>query len=354
MRTLDPGYTAEVDLIGQRDWDNLLQQFTDASFYQTWAFGAIHSGEKVVSHFVLKKNNRIIGMAQSRIAKVNGLRAGLAMINSGPMYKNRNEVYRIEHLRNIIRALYNEYVLRRGYMLRIIPNKVDLKENRGCAKIYAEEGYSHDPYPGETVIVDLSGTLEEIRKNMDRKWRQTLQAAERKNPDIVEGTSSEICRMALQVIKEMKNRKGFLGGNQAEAIRVHLALPEILQLKFAVCVDNHGPNAALGWVTLGEVGLPLVAATGDRALKTSSSYVLWWKMLEYYKKNGFCAVDMGGVNKKRNPGGYYFKTHILGKRLNEQPRYIVPFIASPNSLISACYRVIQKTREIVRNIQSLA
>jgi lipid II:glycine glycyltransferase (peptidoglycan interpeptide bridge formation enzyme) len=354
MCKLDIGYTAEVDLIDKKSWDDRLLQFEDASYYQTWSFGVIHSGENAMSHLVLKKEGRIIGMAQLRIMKIPKLPIGIAQINSGPIYRMKNEEFKAEHLQNMIRALYIEYVMRRGYFLRIIPNKIDMGENTTSRKIYEKEGYSLGLDPGQTVIVDLSKTLAEIRKNMDRKWRQTLQSAEKRQLELVEGNSQEICRMALKIIEEMRNRKGFLGGDQSEAIRIHMELPESQKLRFIVCLDNDEPVAVLGWATIGTVGLPLVAATGQGALKTSPSYVLWWKMIEYYKDHGFLALDMGGVNKRRNPGGYYFKTHILGKRLDEQPRYLGPFDAYKNVLSFALFSALLTTRGLFRNLRGIA
>jgi lipid II:glycine glycyltransferase (peptidoglycan interpeptide bridge formation enzyme) len=354
MRDLDQGYTAEVDLIDKSSWNDLLLQFKDVSYYQTWSFGAIHSGEKHLSHLILKKDGNAVGMAQLRIGRIPKLSIGIAYLSRGPIFMSKYGKYDDERLSNMLRALYNEYVLRRRYFLRIVPNTIDIAENAAIKSIYANEGFSRSDFPGQTVLVDLSKSLDEIRQNMDRKWRQTLQSAEKKAIDIIEGNNNEACQMALKVIGEMKTRKGFLGGNQSEAIKVNLDLPESLKLKLAVSIDNKEPVAALGWVTVGTVGIPLVAATGYKALKTKSSYVLWWRMIEYYKGEGYVAVDMGGVNKKRNPGGYYFKTHILGKRLKDQPQYIGQFDAWPNYLSWAFFMAIYKTREIYRNVRSMA
>jgi lipid II:glycine glycyltransferase (peptidoglycan interpeptide bridge formation enzyme) len=76
-------------------------------------------------------------------------------------------------------------------------------------------------------------------------------------------------------------------------------------------------------------------------------------MVEYYKEHGFTALDMGGVNKRRNPGGYYFKTHILGKRLDSQPGYIGQFDACVNPLSRAFFNAIFQMREKYRNLRSL-
>ena len=93
MPELNPGYVSEVDLIDPKSWDNLLLQFEDASYFQTWTFGAIHSGENSISHLVLKEGGRVVGMAQLRIVKAPGLRFGIAYVSSGPMHLIKNELF---------------------------------------------------------------------------------------------------------------------------------------------------------------------------------------------------------------------------------------------------------------------
>ncbi|HCS46948.1 MAG TPA: hypothetical protein DIW61_01270 [Candidatus Aminicenantes bacterium] len=353
MSALDHGYSAEIDSIDKAGWEDLMARFEDASYHQTWSFGALHAGEKAISHLVLKTNGQVTGMAQARLLRFPGLRIGLAYVSSGPMYRIKGVPPQPDALQNLLRALCLEYVLRRGYFLRVLPNKIDSGEDAAHRGLYEKEGYSLGRDPRQTVIVDLSRSLDEIRKNMDRKWRQTLQAAERRHLALVEGDGEEIYEMAMKLIGEMKNRKGFLGGNQGEALRVHRDLPPSQRLRFLVCVDEQEPVAVLGWTTTGSVGLPLVAATGTRALKTNASYVLWWKMIEYYKANGFLAVDMGGINQKRNPGGYYFKTHILGKRLHEQPHYLGPFDACNNGLSRLFFIAANQTRQALQDVRAL-
>ena len=304
-----------------------------------------------MSHVVLRKDGHAVGMAQLMIVRVPGWPVGMAYVNGGPMFRLKDRNPAGPHLSNLARALVNEYVVRRKYFLRIVPPIIGREEIAAAKEVIIEEGYSWSPLTKQTVIVDLSPSLAEIRRNMDRKWRQTLQSAEKKPLRIVEGQESEVCRMALKVNREMKSRKQFPGGNQAEAVKVHLDLPENSKLHFVVALDNQEPMAALGWVTTGAVGLPLVAATGDAALKTKASYVLWWRMVEYYKAHGFTALDMGGVNKRRNPGGYYFKTHILGKGRDDQPRYIGQFDACVNPLSRAFFAALFQMRERYRNLR---
>jgi lipid II:glycine glycyltransferase (peptidoglycan interpeptide bridge formation enzyme) len=290
-------------------------------------------------------------MAQAWILKVPMLPIGMAYINWGPMWKLKGESNDVGQLRNMIRALYNEYVARRRYFLRIIPQLTDNEQNAVIKNAFAEEGFSRSDNPVQTVIIDLSPPLDEMRRNMDRKWRQTLQSAEKQKLDIIEGTNDEMCRMVLRVVREMRDRKQLSGGNKNEAIAVHKDLPESLKLRLAVCLNNREPVASLGYTRFGSIGLPLIAATGNKAVKLRASYVLWWKMIEYYKSQGFSALDMGGVNEDRNPGGYYFKTHIIGKRFKKPDRYIGYFDACENYLSLTCFKTIYNARETYRNIR---
>jgi hypothetical protein len=351
MRRLDQGYEAEVDLIDKENWHRLMLQFKDASFYQTWSFGARRFGEKGLSHIVLTKNGKLVSMAQVQIIRCPALPIGVAYVSWGPMVRSDNEGPEDPHYRNMIRAINNEYVFRRRFYLRIVPQLLDTPENAVLKEIFTEEGYSRRDSPGQNVIIDLAPTLEEIRQNMNRKWRQTLQSAEKKSLHIIETSDNRTCRLALEVVREMKNRKQFVGGNQAEIIKIQMDLPESLKLKLLVCMDDNAPTATLGWVTFGSIGIPFVAATGIRALKTNSSYVLWWRMIEYYKTRGFIAVDAGSVNKKRNPGGYLFKTHILGKVIENMPRYIGHFDQCSSWLSRVFFIGLYKIREVSQDVR---
>jgi hypothetical protein len=350
LRQLDIDYTAEIDHISADEWNEALPLFADASFYQTWSFGAIHTGSRKMSHIVVKKNGRVVSLGQVRIIKVPFLHVGLAHITWGPLWKIDGDS-NTDHLRNSLRALYNEYVVRRGLFLRIVPPLADNRENEPVKSVFSEEGYSRVEHPVQTVFLDLTPTIGEIRQNLSRSWRHTLQAAERRGMHFVEGSDDRLCEMAIKLVREMRDRKQFYGGNQLEAITVHRYLPESLKLRFLVCLDGDEPIAVLGWQTFGNMGLPLVGAAGNGALKKGSSNLLWWKMLEYYKTHGFTAVDVGGVNEKQNPGGYFFKTHLKGKLFNGPESYIGQFDAYQNPASCSLFRIINGTRQAYRDLR---
>jgi lipid II:glycine glycyltransferase (peptidoglycan interpeptide bridge formation enzyme) len=132
-------------------------------------------------------------------------------------------------------------------------------------------------------------------------------------------------------------------------INIHEDLPEALRLVLALCMYEGSPVAVLGWFPVGTVGLPLVAATGNKGLELSASYPLFWRMIEYYRNRGFICCDLGGVNSERNRGGYVFKTGLAGDK-GEIKNYIGQFEACENIISLAGFRAAFSLRSGYRTI----
>lgn len=354
MNGLDTGYSYDVDNITSRDWHECMLEFIDGSFYQTWSYGVIHFGERNSSHLVLNHDGKKVGMAQVRIAKAPLVPIGMAYVNWGPLWRINGKDDEIAHLRNILRALRNEYAIRRKYLLRIVPNIIDNAECKHIKQVFTDEGFTFSDNPAKTIFLDLSAPVNDLRNNLGRKWRQTLQAGERKHLVVLEGNDSQLGSMAFGIFSQMKRRKGFFGGDQSEAIAVNRSLPERLKLHYFVCIHDGRPIAALGCVSFGSYGLPLVSATSAEALSLNAGYVLWWKMIEYYKSLGFPILDMGGVNPNRNPGGYYFKTHILGKTFTRPDSYLGLFDACLNPISKMAFKGVYGLRDFYRKARRCA
>src|SRR5262245_61958161 len=87
FRSLDAGYTADVDAIDEESWCKALLELDDANIYQTWPYGAVISGESNNSHFVLRRGATIVALAQVRIARLPVVRAGVAYVRWGPLWR---------------------------------------------------------------------------------------------------------------------------------------------------------------------------------------------------------------------------------------------------------------------------
>ncbi|MQY78713.1 MAG: peptidoglycan bridge formation glycyltransferase FemA/FemB family protein [Bacteroidetes bacterium] len=135
-----------------------------------------------------------------------------------------------------------------------------------------------------------------------------------------------------------------------EMIEICKDLPEPLKLKLMISNHESKPVAALGWSTFGTTGLPLVAGTGDQALQLKASFLLWWKMVEFYKEHGFTCIDLAGINSEKNPGGHFFKTGLAGKTAKEV-RYLGQFDVYGNHVSFILFKIGDLVRGNYRKIK---
>jgi len=141
------------------------------------------------------------------------VKAGIAYIPWGPIWYSRGEEINYDNLLQLLKAVKQEYVLKRGLLLRIAPKEIESFDDR-ITTIFVRKGFKRDPsvVSSRTLMLDLTPSLEDIRKNLAQKWRNQLNRAERNNLKIVEGTSDESYETFLVLQKEMLNRKGFVPG----------------------------------------------------------------------------------------------------------------------------------------------
>jgi lipid II:glycine glycyltransferase (peptidoglycan interpeptide bridge formation enzyme) len=184
----------EIDQVTSAEWAELLELFVDANVYQTWSFGAIRWGEGNLSHLVLKRDGDVVGIAQVRIVRVPVVGCGIAYLRWGPLCHRRGRELDPEVVRDMARALQTEYVERRRLFLRVLPNafvgspRAELFQT-GFSQFKTEPANKVNTY--RTIVVDLSGTLDELRKRLNQKWRNQLNRAEKNGLQIVEGTGIE-------------------------------------------------------------------------------------------------------------------------------------------------------------------
>lgn len=352
MEKLVADYTVEVDCVDRDTWCGILQKFDDANFYQTWSYGAIRWGENNLSHIVLRKEGEIVAAAQVRIVKLPLIASGIAYISWGPMYKVMGQEIDEENFLQIIRVLYKVYVKERKLLLRIVPNQIN-EAGEVIQHILETEGFKlqRDVEPKRTILVDLSPSLEELRKGLRRKWRQTLGYAEKKELEVIEGTNIQMFEPAIRLYKEMHKRKKFAQFVDMEKLRpIQEDLPSEISMRIMLINFEGEPVGALIFSAIGDTGLPLLAATANKGLKLNSSYVIFWKMVNYLKMHGCRWLDLGGINPERNPGGYTFKSGIGGKN-GKDVYFIGQFEACENKVSLFVIKTADKVREIYRRIK---
>jgi hypothetical protein len=350
--SLDTGYTAIIDCVDEQSWYEIFDNFRDANIYQTWAYGAARFGENNISHLILKKDKKIIAAVQARIATIPIIRAGIAYVRCGPLWRKKLEDDRLDDFHNMLVAMVREYVDHRGLCLRIIPNEFE-QDNKKLKVILESIGFRWNESNDRTLLLPLSEPLDIIRKNMSKKWRKNLLKAEKNKFQIVEGTGQYLFETVINIYREMLLRKGFEPGiNVKEYQAIQARLPDHLKMKIMICQSEGQPIAALVGSFIGDVGIELIAATTKESLELGASFLLRWKMTEYLKNCGCLFYDLNGINPERNPGGYQFKSGLAGKLgkdlkflgiFQAEGRWISSFAVNGGEILMAGYKKVMKT-----------
>lgn len=312
---MNEAYTVECGCSDRDAWYEIMGCFQDANLYQAWAYDMVRYGAKSVVHMVLRKGNEPVAAAQARIWRLPGTRAGIAYVLWGPMWRRIGEAEDPQVFRLAIRALRNEFSLKRGLVLRL-----NLLAFRGrhevLSQVLADEGYHrHDEArTRRTLILDLKASIDELRAAQHPMWRNHLNRAERKGLELEFGEDESLFDQIAPIYAEMASRKGLLALNDiAHMKRVQKDLPPSLKLKIIVCRQDGVACAGGIFSAMGSTGLYLTGATGDRGMKTYGSYMVHWAYVKWLKENGFPYYDLNGINPEVNPGTYQFKRQLAGK-----------------------------------------
>jgi len=328
------GWQVEVDRVAQAEWEEMLELFSDANFYQTWSYGRVRWGSKNLSHLVLKRNGEVLAMAQLRIVRPTILKLGVAYLRWGPLFERRGRPINLEVASNIAQALEEEYVRKRRLFLRILPNafvgSVRAEVMRSAFSCFRGEPSTADN-TYRTFVLDLSPSLEDLRKSLDRKWRNQLTRAEKNDLKVIAGNGPEEYKIFCQLYWNMRNRKTFeTTVDVKEFGRIQDEIDEPHRMRVLICEDKGVPVAGLVASAMGDSAIYMLGATSDKGLNSKGAYLLHWTLIQWLKANRVRWYDLGGIDPEGNPGVYHFKKGFSGADVCQ-----ISLLVACNSTISS-------------------
>jgi lipid II:glycine glycyltransferase (peptidoglycan interpeptide bridge formation enzyme) len=196
-----------------------------------------------------------------------------------------------------------------------------------------------------TIVVDLSPSVEVLRKKLDPKWRNKLAGSEKKDLRVIAGSGNEEYRTFCQIYSQMRQRKTFETTVDVEEFgRIQQDLPEPQRMRVLICEDKGVPVAGLVASAMGDTAIYLLGATSDDGLKSKGAYLLQWTLIKWLKENGLKWYDLGGIDPERNPGVYHFKRGFSGIDVTQIP----PLVACESKVSSAIVRGSMAVRRAAR------
>jgi lipid II:glycine glycyltransferase (peptidoglycan interpeptide bridge formation enzyme) len=328
------GWQVEVDRVTRAEWAEMLKLFSDATFYQTWSYGRVRWGAENLSHLVLKRNGEVLAMAQLRIVRPTRLKFGMAYLRWGPLFERPSTPLNLEAATSMAQALVEEYVGKRRLFLRVLPNAF-VGSARAEAIQSAFSSFRGEPSTADntyrTFVLDLGPSLEELRKSLDRKWRNQLTRAEKNDLKVIAGSGPEEYKIFCQLYWNMRNRKTFETTVDVEEFgRIQDEIDERHRMRVLICEDKGVPVAGLVASAMGDSAIYMLGATSDEGLNSKGAYLLHWTLIQWLKANRVRWYDLGGIDPEGNPGVYHFKKGFSGADVCQ----INPLVAC-NSAVSS-------------------
>ncbi len=320
-----PAFDLQIDGQTPDSWAEILAQFDDANFYQTWAYGALHWGARQLSHIVLRRGGEVVAAAQLRIAKVPLLPVGIAYLRWGPLCQRHGSTIDAVTVRETIKSLLNEYVRRRGLTLQIVPNAYQ-GNPRGTVYSDAMRLAGLQPHPAlssyRTIVVSLRESPEVMRKRLNQKWRNQLNGAEKNKLNLEVSSSMDAYREFVSLYDEMWQRKKFeTSVDIGEFGRMQAALSGKNRMHIFIARKDAQPIGALVCSLQGNTSIYLLGATNDRGRELKAAYYLHWQAMQCLKNLGSQWYDLGGIDATTNPGGFHFKSGFGGDDVEQLPCY---------------------------------
>jgi hypothetical protein len=302
----------EWNMINRKQWHEWMRQVGRSSLLQSWNYGEAKAQTEgwVVHRGVFSVQGRVIAFVQVLEKRIVGL-FRVYRVNRGPLFL---DVPDAQLCKGVLQRLKNE--LSGIFQGRLFSFAPEMPLSGDSIILLSDVGFRQlNSSSWESVWIDLSKELEELRKQLNSKWRNMLSYAERQDLRLEVGNDAASFEWMLKQCSGMMQARG--AGNIPEALYRELRdqqekdqQPVLIFKAFfgedyiaCICVVPHGSAATylLGW-------------NGDRGRKLKANQFLLWQAIVYLRKHDFQWFDLGGIDEEKMPGIADFKLGVNGER----------------------------------------
>ncbi|MHC4613853.1 MAG: lipid II:glycine glycyltransferase FemX [Planctomycetota bacterium] len=310
--------TDSIESVSLERWRTLAPRFLDYSYQQCWAYAqALALRHHAASeHVAIVSGAEVLGLASVRVRTAPVLKCGIAYIASGPLTR-RGWVSDIDRLGRCLRTLQEEYVERRGLVLRILAPLGSPEWNLAATAAFKEAGMTTTDRSRSyrTFLLDVSRTPDVIRTGCSKYWRRNLRRADRAKFTVHIGTTPELFDPMRSLYEQLRRRKQFESALDADfyaGLQPQLDPGE--QFTAGLIEMDGEPVAGLVWSMLGDTCVPLLLAADESGLLSYAVYLLQWRSIVDAHERGMRYYDLGGIDPETNVGVYNFRGGALDRQ----------------------------------------
>ena len=307
----------EWDAISRNKWELFHKQYA-GSLQQSWAYGqALQTLRVRILRAAVLEGGQVVGIAQFMVRRLAGYLA-LASCTRGPVWQPELPASRRAEALRLLRKTLPLRPLRVPLFSpdAVASPAVD-EETAGLWRVMT--GYS-------TVMLDLRRPIEQLRREMDGKWRNRLVRAESATTFAtrVEPSWPEAQRVLERETSQRAEKK--FHGLPTDFVKAYVEASNSKQEGFAVSWALEGKEtlAAMLFLIHGSGATYHIGWSNDAGRKANAHNLLLWRGIEYLRRIGIERLDLGGVNTHALPGISRFKLGAGGTVLTLAGTYFRP------------------------------
>lgn len=279
-----------------------------APLQQDWAYGACMKTLGVgVLRACVEQDGTPVALAQFIVRRWAGGLANMALCSLGPVWlqslsgADKARVYR---------ALKKTIPLKNLRVVAFTPQEAPGPELGLSRWRRVMTGHS-------TVVLDLTPSMDDLRAQLDGRWRYSLARAEESDLTIHRvGTNAGQYRWLLDAEMQQREQRGLHG------LPLHffdLYVPSRQQPAKTILTmrADQGRDRAAGMMFLihGQAATYQVGWTGDIGREHHAHNLILWRAIKELRERGVRVLDLGGVNTTRSAGIARFKIGTGGQVL---------------------------------------
>jgi hypothetical protein len=294
------GYDIEVDSLSPEAWDQIACAFDDLTTDQ-------------LACFVDNAAGIVVAAARLIILTLPGLARGLAYCRFGPIWRRKDSMADPATYRAALNALFDEYCLKRGHYLTVIP-RPNPEFQAAEVAILNERGFElRRPFEDTNrylVVPEISDELQ--LQGFDQKWRYNLKQAMRNGVEVRIGMSHSDIETFCALYASMVDRKGFAAFDPVHLLpKLASQLPDPLRPHIVLAYHDGRPIVGAVVAILGDTAFYIFGASDKTALPLKGGYALQWWITRWLASERVRWYDLGG--EALSEGLRQFKKGFVGK-----------------------------------------
>ena len=216
------------------------------------------------------------------------------------------------HVQAYVKVFQGQFPKRMGRKRRILPEiEEGMAANALIKQVGLEKQEEKEPY--QTYWVDLTQNIDDLRTNLDGKWRNSLKKAEKLNLTVEwddKGVFYPLIRAEYDLDKSLRG----YGGVSPQFLDI--LAPFLLQTKSMIigrAFLNGEVIASVMFFLHGRSATYQIGVTSLKGRECNAHHLLLWKGMSVLKLKNIRELDLGGVNNDTAEGIKTFKKGMGGE-----------------------------------------